>query len=106
MNIYVDKFPESCECCPCNDDYYRCGLSGDLFDLHCIYKRRMKNCKLKQLADVRENVRGEWIKPISRGDVLSYGKAYYECDQCHKVAFFGNKMNFCPNCGADMRGES
>ena len=54
MNIYVDKFPESCECCPCNDDYYRCGLSGDLFDLHCIYKRRMKNCKLKQLADVVE----------------------------------------------------
>ena len=55
------------------------------------------------LYDVRENVRGEWIKPISRGDVLSYGKAYYECDQCHKVAFFGNEMNFCPNCGADMR---
>lgn len=55
-------------------------------------------------ADVRENVRGEWIKPIYRGDVLSYGKAYYECDQCHKVAFFGNEMNFCPNCGADMRG--
>ena len=57
-------------------------------------------------ADVRENVRGEWIKPISRGDVLSYGKAYYECDQCHKVAFFGNEMNFCPNCGADMRGDN
>ena len=55
------------------------------------------------LYDVRENVRGEWIKPLSRGDVLSYGKAYYECDQCHKVAFFGNEMNFCPNCGADMR---
>lgn len=57
-------------------------------------------------ADVRENVRGEWIKPISRGDVLSYGRAYYECDQCHKVAFFGNEMNFCPNCGADMRSKS
>ena len=57
-------------------------------------------------ADVRENIKGEWIKPISRGDVLSYGKAYYECDQCHKVAFFGNEMNFCPNCGAQMGGDN
>lgn len=66
----------------------------------------MEAVKEQPTADVRENVKGEWIKPISHGDVLSYGKAYYECDQCHKVAFFGNEMNFCPNCGADMRRES
>ena len=57
MSIYVDKLPESCECCPCNDDYYRCGLSGDLFDEHDTYAGRMKNCKLKQLADIVEVVR-------------------------------------------------
>ena len=57
MNVYVDKLPESCERCPCNDDYYRCGLSGDLFDLNNIYAGRMKNCKLKKLADVVEVVR-------------------------------------------------
>ena len=52
-------------------------------------------------ADVRENVRGEWI--IERGRVV-------RCSNCK--AGFGTKVgvknattyDFCPNCGADMRG--
>ena len=49
--------------------------------------------------------KGKWIIPVPHGDVISYSRAYWECDQCHEVAYFGNEMNFCPNCGADMRGE-
>ena len=49
---------------------------------------------------------GKWIIPIPRGDVISYSRAYWECDQCHKATYLGNEMNFCPNCGADMRGET
>ena len=55
-------------------------------------------------ADVRENVRGEW----------RYGTYYVQgreekwlfpnCSICHKE--FDKEYNFCPNCGADMRGES
>ncbi|MGI5958997.1 MAG: hypothetical protein ACOX60_06250 [Massiliimalia sp.] len=49
-------------------------------------------------ADVRPVVRGKWVKT----DV-----GIYECSICahpetvHEVL----RYNFCPNCGADMRGE-
>ena len=56
MNIYVDKMPESCERCTCNDDYYRCGLSGEVFN-HSIWKERMNDCQLKEITDVVEVVR-------------------------------------------------
>ena len=54
-------------------------------------------------ADVRENVRGEWI-PVTNG------RGGSECNQCHAYApTYQNgteyNSNFCPNCGADMRGE-
>lgn len=59
-------------------------------------------------ADVRENVRGEWIENNGR-----YG---WHCNQCNKDNVYayitGNdgsnelQDNFCPNCGADMRGDS
>lgn len=40
---------------------------------------------------------GEWIEHFDES-----GK-WYECDQCHTD--WGGAVNFCPNCGADMRGE-
>lgn len=90
MNIYVDKMPKSCGRCPCNDDYYRCGLSGDLFGVHDIDTGRMKNCKLKKLADVVEVVRCadcKWFNPINNGDhgycgTPFHGAEVYEDDYC------------------------
>lgn len=46
----------------------------------------------------------EWVKAVDDG-IWSFTDAYAECDQCHKVTFNGWNMNYCPNCGADMRGE-
>lgn len=47
---------------------------------------------------------GEWIEhewaEESEGLLISN----YECTVCHE--WVRNKSNFCPNCGADMRGES
>lgn len=60
-------------------------------------------------ADVRENVRGEWITPTEKvysmdGEDITF--AYKECNRCHKV-YVRTNDNFCPNCGADMRdGEA
>lgn len=53
-------------------------------------------------ADVRENVKGRWIE-----------KHYaINCSVCKKCLWSSpyidlvKKFNFCPNCGADMRGEA
>lgn len=51
-------------------------------------------------ADVRENVRGKWI------DVDPYGDSglAFKCSECEKISI--RDTNYCPNCGADMRGGS
>ena len=53
-------------------------------------------------ADVVEVRRGKWIKAADDGERSFYA----ECDQCHKVTPNGWNMNYCPNCGARMDGES
>ena len=52
-------------------------------------------------ADVRENVHGEWIE-----QGLSPYEGIRRCSVCEKVYDIREQFNFCPNCGADMRGES
>lgn len=50
-------------------------------------------------ADVRENVRGEWVFPYE-------DKKYKRCSACGKTFYsIPATSNYCPNCGADMRGE-
>lgn len=45
-------------------------------------------------ADVRENVKGEWI--------LHQDSKTWECSVCHEYQVVWS--NFCMHCGADMRG--
>ena len=55
-------------------------------------------------ADVRPVVRGGWriidIKNTKNGPVRSC-----VCSECRFGATFINGPNYCPNCGADMRGD-
>lgn len=47
--------------------------------------------------------KGEWIADIDKwGDVVTTVNGY-TCSKCG--TFNSDKDNFCPNCGADMRGE-
>ena len=51
-------------------------------------------------ADVRENVRGEWVFPYE-------DKKYKRCSVCRKTFYsIPATSNFCPNCGAEMRGDN
>ena len=50
-------------------------------------------------ADVRENVKGEWID--KSGAVTYPFWDRYTCSVCGKSA---DASPYCPNCGADMRG--
>ena len=48
-------------------------------------------------ADVRENVKGEWIE--QEDDYYHY----WECSECGFGVGLDDIRNYCPNCGADMR---
>lgn len=60
-------------------------------------------CEIQRLIEAQktvEPVRGEWLECQSND-------GYYECSVCGKLRnkFYDGKTKFCPNCGADMRGE-
>ena len=48
-----------------------------------------------------ERPHGEWIKWNFK-TFGALGDWEYKCSNCEKV--YGGEYNFCPNCGADMRG--
>ena len=57
-------------------------------------------------ADVRPVIRAHWIdmKPtdVETGLPISIKGPDFRCSNCGATEF---PSNFCPNCGADMRGE-
>ena len=65
-------------------------------------------------ADVRENVKGRWVEVVDRTEmydkegVKTWGMLF-QCNQCgfvlNAVESHTGQYNYCPNCGADMRGE-
>lgn len=84
---------------------------------NCRYCRLLDEEQVKDLideqptADVRENVKGEW----QVREEIENNCYIVRCSNCHaKVRVGGNVLydskielnNFCPNCGADMRGEA
>lgn len=62
MSVYVDSLPPTCEVCVCNDDDWRCNLTGEELD-GC--EKKLPNCPLKELvrcgdcaySEVTDNVR-------------------------------------------------
>ena len=47
----------------------------------------------------KEERKGRWL-PIN-----TIHKWRFQCDQCKHYVDAGTDRNFCPNCGADMRGN-
>lgn len=62
---------------------------------------------LKDLPSVQpERKKGKWIEATADGIITFDKNAYAECSVCGKKEFLGWRKNFCPNCGADMRGNN
>ena len=62
------------------------------------------NCGFKADWYIPDREKGEWIADVDKwGDVVTTVNGY-TCSKCG--AFNSDKDNFCPNCGADMRGET
>ena len=66
---------------------------------------RIRNINAVPAADVRPVVRAHWIdmKPINMetGLPICIKGPDFRCSNCGSAEF---QRNFCPNCGADMRG--
>ena len=107
------EIPKSCEECPFfddiytrmdDDDTYRCDLIGGLSYWQYAGKAE-KDCPL---IEVPERKHGEW-EAVSEDLII--------CTSC-KCGFllpYSNRIeeakeiygwNYCPNCGADLRGDS
>ena len=73
-------------------------LTGMFLDKSKDYCAACKAIERLHAADVRENVMGEWIDMLD-SELFVFKK----CSLCGETGV--KTMNFCPNCGADMRGK-
>lgn len=69
-----------------------CGI--DYCDMKCLHYQR---CEALYNAGYRKQSEGEWIDVE---DTLLYR---YKCSLCGEIKL-GKMTNFCPNCGAKMKG--
>lgn len=105
MNNYVDinlliKKRHGCDrtCCDC--DFYKDGDSWCQGEIYFIDILR----EAKKTAEVKKVVRGTWI------GIDEFPHEDWECSICGEQVCGNDSipqdMNFCPNCGADMRGAN
>lgn len=85
--IIHDLADEGAECYAIQD------LANEMWKKINGYERRIAELKQK----TRGTPKGDWLNKEG-----VYGVAY--CSEC-LYELRGNNTNFCPNCGADMRGE-
>ena len=79
------------------DAVMECYDNDELFE---VYEE-----KLRELPPAQpERIKGRWIS----ADAIFGGEPFYcsECGENTRDTVMGKpRWNFCPNCGADMRGE-
>jgi hypothetical protein len=91
-----------------NKAYEECGISmteEEAYDCNeCAREHEQLSRWLEDYKRLLEEKRphGEWIKNAFN-TCFGLGEWNYKCNQCNKVN--DGKSNFCPHCGADMRGE-
>ena len=93
---------------PCEDAVSRKVALDSLeeLDWDTTYERSQVEEMLKSLPSVTPiRPKGKWIEKVD--EETAYSKTWhYECSECGKNnTCFGGNPNFCPHCGADMRGE-
>lgn len=71
MSVLLNiTMPKACEVCPCNDDSWRCGATGEYFDYDDMYERRRADCPLVEVPP--------------HGDLVDRMELLAEYDRQHK----------------------
>ena len=70
------------------------------WDSGCWIRYKMFERVVESLPSA-EREKGKWV---FKNDIAAIPTGYYECSEC-KNGRLMYKENFCPNCGADMRGK-
>ena len=71
--------------------------------LTCDIGRKIRRIEEIHPADVRPVKQGEWIAPPKNRD-YAHLVDFYECPFCGYIE--DCLVNFCPNCGAKMTGDT
>ena len=94
------------------DDLISRQAAIDALHMHLMYRMGTDSNKkrldewINNLPSAQpERIKGHWIDAVIPND--SGGLPVIVCDKCNTFfpLQFGASHNFCPNCGADMRGE-
>lgn len=73
-------------------------------DISGFYNKIIQNdIDTLMLLPSADRLQGEWIKHERAEEVEGLLISNYECSECH--SWERNASNYCPNCGADMRGD-
>lgn len=67
------------------------------------FYQKVLNCINK--APTVEPKQGEWIEHRQFNPIGCF-YSEYECSNCHDEVWQKTEWQFCPNCGADMRGKN
>lgn len=99
MIEYIDRqAATSIPLLPKEHRYYQTLNLDDAFDNG--WNAAMECVGLIPAADVRENVKGEWLHVVEEIEGTTFRGC--RCSKCNYWKGMGI-FNFCPNCGAEMR---
>lgn len=59
---------------------------------------------LEQMPTIEERKTGEW-EQVSASRYRTRASYAYKCSACGAIYWLYSNYYYCPNCGADMRGE-
>ena len=72
--------------------------------MHDVYESVVDDIKDAPTIDAAPVRRGEWEQLVWDDEYDNRKRRSYRCRRCYKQNAV--RSNFCPNCGADMRGET
>ena len=73
---------------------------GDVHPMDYNTNAYIEKIKAIPAADVAERKHGKWIDSFADDGFVNRN-----CSLCGQFVSIYNNYNFCPNCGADMRGD-